>query len=251
MRFLLRVWEDIKKGENVDLYVTVIIAIGLVILNLLGVANQTGIGPLNLVVLSLLAISILGNRYKVEEVLKNVTQTPESQFLEGYPASLGTDMEKARELWLIGFTLSRTIKTYYSLLEKKLAKGDRIKVLLVHPHKTACEIAGMREYGRFDLTRTQVQIQGVLDDFCELRRIAPEKLEIRVVNYPLGFGGFAINPEAGSGVLYLEHYPFKAPGGSIPKFVLHAHDGHLYELFKTEMQMLWQNGEVWNCDRSE
>jgi hypothetical protein len=38
MEFLRKVWQDIRQGENLDLYATVAVSIVLVILNILGIA---------------------------------------------------------------------------------------------------------------------------------------------------------------------------------------------------------------------
>jgi len=247
MQMLRRIWEEMRRGENIDLYVTVIVAITLVVLNLAGLAPQSWIAPLTLAVLGLLAIAILGNRYKVEEVLCNLTQMPGRLFVDKFPASLENDVERSTKLWLVGITLSRTLKTYYSTLEQKLRKGGIIKVLLVHPDGMGCKMAVMRIYPRGDLEFTQSQIRGVLNYLCDLKRIAPDNLEIRTIDYPLAFGAFAIDPETTSGVLYIEHYPFKTVGGAMPKFVLQARDGRWYDFFKAEIQTLWENATPWPC----
>ncbi len=249
MQLMKRIWADARRGENIDLYVTVVVAIGLVILNLVGLAPTTWLGPLTLAVLGLLAIAVLGNRYRVEKVLESVIHTPEEPFQERFPDTIESDLAQAKEVWLIGVSLSRTVKSYYSVLERKLTNGDTIRVLLVHPDGSGSEMAQMREYRQVKLEHRRSEIRSVLEDLCALKSIAPDKLEVRAIDYPLGFGGFAINPETATGVLYLEHYPFKTPGGSLPKFVLSAHDGRWYEFFKTEMQLLWESGRPWNCSQ--
>ena len=143
-------------------------------------------------------------------------------------------------------TLNRTINTYYTTLERKLARGDRVRVLLVHPEGASAEMLAMREYRRYTTDRIRALIRDSLSDLCNLRAVYPQ-LDIRVVAYPLSFGGIAINPNAGSGVLYLEHYPFKTPGGSRPKFVLAARDGRWYDFFRLELQTIWDNSTPWEC----
>ncbi len=248
MSLLKRIWEDIRHGENIDLFVTVFLAIGLVALNVLGLAPQTWIAPLTLAVLGLLAIAILGNRYQVEKVVKELSRPSHELFHEKMPASQEMDLERARDVWMIGVTLSRTIKTYYALLEQKLARGDSVRILLVDPAGAGVEMAVMREYGgRFDVERVRQLIQGSLSDLCVLKKVGPDKLEVRTINHPLGFGGIAIDPDTSKGVLYLEHFAYKMPGGSLPKLVLSAQDGRWYQFFKTEMQTLWENSIPWEC----
>ena len=74
MKMLQRIWEDIRQGENIDLYVTATIAIVLTALNIVGLAPQSWIAPISLAVLGLLAIATLGNRYKMEQVIQKLTQ---------------------------------------------------------------------------------------------------------------------------------------------------------------------------------
>jgi len=247
MQLLQRIWEDIRRGENIDLYVTVIVAVALTTLNLAGLAPQSWIAPINLAVLGLLAIATLVNRYKMEEVLRNLTQAPGTLFLEKFPANLEDDFEKSTELWLVGVTLNRTVKTYYSLLERALKRGNSIKVLLIDPNGTACKMAAMRIRPRTDVEQIRAETRGTLTYLCDLQRIAPDKLEIRTIEHPLSFGAFVIDPEAATGVLYLEHYPFKTIGRAIPKLVLRARDGRWYDFFKAEIRILWEHGIPWRC----
>jgi hypothetical protein len=194
-------------------------------------------------------VSLLGNRYKFEETVKHLVKEPASFFQEKFPSNFEEELEKSEELWLIGVTLSRTLKTHYSLLERKLRRGDSIKIILVNPETggIGAETAEMRVYERSDVERLRSQIRGILADLCSLQKVSPNQLEIRTVNYPLGFGAFGLDLETADGILYLEHYPFKMPGGSIPKFVLQAKDGRWYDFFKLEMQMLWEKSVPWQC----
>lgn len=250
MKILSRIWNDIKRGENIDLFLTIIAAFGLVALNLAGLATATLIAPLTLAVLGLLAISTLGNRYRSEELFQKLAQSAESIFLDEFPQSLESDFEKATELWLVGVTFSRTVKTYYSTIEQKLQKGHTVKVLLVHPEGTAVKMAEERAYRPTNIERKRMEILGTLEDLCELRNHTNGKLEIRTIDNPLSFGARAMSPESASGILYIEHYPYKVAGGAKPKFVLKASDGRWYNLFIEEMRLLWENSIQWECSKS-
>lgn len=52
INFVRRIREDIKHSENLDLYVTVILAMALVILNILGYASAESIPSLTLAILA-------------------------------------------------------------------------------------------------------------------------------------------------------------------------------------------------------
>jgi hypothetical protein len=69
MRILRLVWDDIKYGENIDLYITVAIAILLTIFSILWPDQLSSrIESLTLTILALFAISLLVNRRKMEAI---------------------------------------------------------------------------------------------------------------------------------------------------------------------------------------
>lgn len=251
MRTLRRVLEDIRRGENIDLYVTVIVAIILAALNITGIAPQAWIAPLNLAVLALLAVATLGNRHRLEGILRRMTQSAESVLLEKFPADIYGKLQKSKDLWLVGVSLSSTLEALYPQLEDKLRAGDSIKVLVVNPDGNACAMAAMRNYRTDDVDRQRAEIHAALKDLCELRKVAPERLEIRTIEYPLTFGVYALDPEDVSGVLSLKHYPFKMPvGRARPGLVLRRRDEPWYDHFWGEILVLWKNARVWECQSS-
>jgi hypothetical protein len=251
MNFFQRIWTDIRKGDNIDLYLTVLIALVLVILNIFGVALQGWLSSMTLAVLGLLAISMLGNRHRVEEVLKKLSQTPDSVFLDEFPSSLRNDIESSTSLLLAGVTLGRTTKTYYSLFERKLQRGENIRILLVNPDGGAIEMADSRAYWSIDTERLRVEIRGRLADLCHLKKIAPERIEIRTIQYPLSYGATLVNPDSSPSILYIEHYPYKVERESIPKYILRSQDGYWYNFFKAEILKLWETATEWECKQSE
>ena len=111
---IMRVWTDIKQGENIDLYLTLTVAIVLAGLNLFGI-GQSMMGSITLAVLALLAFSSLVNRRKLEETVDKLGRD-QSILLDRFPINREEYMKSAKELWLVGLTLNKTINNYYSLL---------------------------------------------------------------------------------------------------------------------------------------
>ena len=107
MRMLQQIWNDIRQGENVDLYLTVLVALALVGMNIAGWAPDSWLAPITLAVLALLAVSSLGNRHRLERVLQ--AESTENLFLEEYPPDLRGDIRRAEELWLVGVSLTSTV----------------------------------------------------------------------------------------------------------------------------------------------
>lgn len=248
MKIIQRIWNEIRSGENIDLYVATPMAIGLAVLSIVGLNVEKWIAPVTLVILSLLATSLLANRRGIKELTEKLSQSPGSVFLDELPDKFNEDFNKATELWLIGVSLTTIIRLHYSELDKKLRKGCVIKALLVHPTGPAVEMSQMRAYFSPNVEREKQEILNSLQDLCNLKQIAPDRLEIRTINFLIEHGAVLMNPESASGILYIQNYPFKVEGGSRPKFVLRASDGHWYDFYKRESEVLWENGQEWNCE---
>jgi hypothetical protein len=148
-------------------------------------------------------------------------------------------------VWLVGVTLTITIRNYYHALEKVLVRGRTVRVLVVHPEDSIIQVSETRSYARSSVDRARQEILAALDDFCRLREKFPRQVEIRTILYPLGHGTFGIDIDSSQGRLYIANYPYKTPGGSKPKFVLTAKDGQWYDFYKQELLLLWNHGVEW------
>ena len=244
MKFFQRIWNDIRQGQNIDLYLTILIALPLTILNIFGLASNTWLAPITLAVLALLAISNLENRHKLDLVLER--ETTGSFLHEEYPPSLQEDLTKADELWLIGQNLGRTVVNLLPILETKLAKGDRIKVLVISPDGMANKFATARLYlSILNEQQHRERILSTLSTFSKLGKPKRSQLEVKTVDYPIPFGAIAINPDTPNGTIYIEYYGFKLRD-DIPKMVLKPKDSVWYGVYKGQIDELWKVAEVWD-----
>ena len=250
MKLLHRIWDDISKGENIDQYITVFAALVLTVLNLFGLAVQTYLAPFTLAVLALLAINGLGNRYKMDEILKQKSASIDNFFVENFPDTYENDFENSSVLWLFGVSLRRTIQGKYEILEKKLKQGHKLRVLLINPNGTGVEMAVARNYADRTVEPKQTEISYILKLLCVLQKTAPHNVEIRVTNFPLAYGAMVINPDTVTGKLYIEHYGYRVSTDSIPRYVLKISDGKWYEFHKRELEALWSDGIEWICENT-
>ena len=164
MKILRHFWEDIRQGENIDLYTTVSIAIILAALNLVGIAPETWIAPINLAVLALLAISVLGNRHRLETILQKMNQSAEDFLLKEYPERYVADLNNSKELWLVGMNLSHTVAGNYDTFKDKLRRGDVIRVLIVDPDSIANKLASFRSHRPVDEIEHRQSIMSTLQE---------------------------------------------------------------------------------------
>ncbi len=243
-----RIWGEARRGENIDLYATIVVAIVFVVLDLLGVAPEDWLAPITIAVLAMVTLTLLISRYHTEDAVQRLRLPAISLFQDRFPEEFELDLLQAESILIVGVSLSRTVKTYYDMLQAKLARGHHVRILLLDPGGHAVEMADLRAHGRNDPERLRLHLRSALADLADLEQNASGRLEVRTIDFPLSFGLFGVDLDGPDGILFIEHYPFRTPGGSMPKFVLYARDGRWYEHFRQEVQSMWESGEPWNSN---
>ena len=119
IKFLKRAIEDIRRGENIDLYVTVLFAFVLVVLNVFGFADAHLLASTTLATLALLAVGLLVNRRRMEALADAHRTSDAVIFSEEWP-DLRPEFERSEDIYLVGINLSRTTINNYALSERKL-----------------------------------------------------------------------------------------------------------------------------------
>ena len=241
---LNQVWTDIKQGENIDLYLTLAVAVILAGLNVFGI-GQSMVGSITLVVLALLAFSSLVNRRKLEETVEKLSQN-QDVLLEQFPANREKDMKDAKELWLVGLTLNKTINLYYSLLLEKLKQGDHIRVLIVHPDSPYVALIAKRKFSHDTLEDVQNYQRLTLSKLCSLKKVHNQNLEIRTTIYPPFFGALATDLENIEGVMYIDHYSYQMEDDR-PKFVFRQSDTKWFQFYSQQIKKIWEDSDEWIC----
>ena len=254
MRFLREVIGDIQKGENLDLYATVAVSVVLVVLNIFGVALPLA-APLSLGILALLAVAILGNRHRLDVILRNVAEGTHDVFYVDFPERLQQEMvermEQSADLLIIGIDLDRTLAIHYHLFEQKLLKGHRIRSVLVDPDSHACEAVVRRRYRPSTLESQSSQIRSSLEALRGLQERTSGNLETRVIDYCLAHGAIAADLDAPNGALYIWNYSFKTHGETCPKFVFRTADGYWFDFYREEACAIWDEAVPWHSANSK
>lgn len=245
MKILQQIWHDIRQGENIDLYLTVLIAVALAILNLFGITDYL-IGPITLAVLALLSISSLVNRRRLEDILERLGP-PENKLVQNkLPPNLEDTIKDCRELWIIGIYLGRTLATYYPILKEKLQNGDSIKVLITDPNGISYPLVSKRSTAPVTPEEVQHHIRLSLSTLCALREISSSNMEVRIIDYMLPFGVFATDLGKRDGIIIVEYYPFKMETDS-PVLVVDSLNKHWFDFYRRQIKVLWDASSNWNC----
>ena len=245
--FFKQILNDLKQWKNIEAYLFVLLAIIIAIFDLFELAKPNWITSITLVILAMLVLGRLEDRRIIEQLHKHLNSSGNVTFLDKYPDSFEEDIKNAKELWIIGVSLNRTITNYYTLFRSKLCHGDKIRVLLAKPESVLSAMTTRRDRRNiFPGTFDQI-INASLEQFCALSRMAHADIEIRVSTVTYSFGYFAMDIDSPDGVIYLEHYGYKIDEGDVPKLILHPDDGNWYEIFHKELLTLWSDSEIWEC----
>lgn len=245
------IWTDVAHGKKIDLYVTIVVAIVMSGLSLLDVVEQKLINSITLSVLCLLVISSLVIRHQLDDKLTSNGTVSGIQFSNRFPNDFDERIKNANSLFISGVSLTRTTITRYSEFEKKLSQGHSIKILLVNPKGHGCQMALKRHRANDSIDDFRHTIISSIKRLDNLKKVSPGTLEIRLIDNPLGYGAYAVDVESATGVIYVEHYPFKTENGSIPRYSLSPNNKEWFDFFKSELSLLWDEGEPYESNKQE
>lgn len=243
MKLLQRIWDDIRQGENIDMYLTIAGALILSAVSLAGIAVGEKIAGVTLAVLALLAINTLVNRHKLDKILEQ--QTGREWFFQEYPPSVNEDIENAKELWLVGYHLIRTMMNRAATFEAKLARNEKIKILILDPESEVTQYANESLYYPMSLEQFKGRIHDSLGAIRQFSREHPENVEVRLSSQPIPFGAYAMNIEQPKGIMYLELYKYKAKAEE-PHFILRKKDTPWFDLYHDQLLSLWKDAKPIN-----
>ncbi|MCI0580379.1 MAG: hypothetical protein L0331_29820 [Chloroflexi bacterium] len=246
MKSLRHIWGDIKRGENIDRYVTIVISIVLISWNVLG-SSPRPLEPFLLAVLAILAVLRLGDRYQLDAILRQISQPKEEFFLANFSTQQQTELEsrieKSSNLLVLGVALGTTLDKFYAVFRERLKAGSTIRVVLENPHSPACSMTAQRKNRPMELKTWRAQVQANLKALEELREETQGKLQIRVIDFRLGHGGILIDSGTPNGVFYLWYYSYKTRKRTCPKFILYCDKSEWYYHFVEEADALWENAK--------
>jgi hypothetical protein len=147
------IWNDVKHGENIGVYVTIVAAIAIAVLGLIGVRQEL-IPSLTLGILSLFAISILNGRRKMESITQKIEEIKDTLdpavHIEAYKDQSESDEvlkewvknNRPRKAIIIDYT-SHTIREFLRYLLDNQIQVD----LYLQTVQTIKSLGIQRQYG--------------------------------------------------------------------------------------------------------
>ncbi len=242
MKILSVIWQDVRRGENIDSYAAIVAAFCLSIANIFGFVPQSLISSVTLAVLALLAITNLGNRHRLDTALN---QKGNEFFMKRFPESLQEDIVRAKETWLIGYNLTRTVVNFSTMLDEKLERGEKIKVLLLDPHGKALSFANKTLYYPMTEEQHRERILTTLSNLRQICRTNKFNLEIRIADFPFAFGVYALDMMSTNGKIYIKTYEYKTKADG-PRILLTTKDEYWFDYYRNQIMALWNDAKPYD-----
>jgi hypothetical protein len=201
--------------------------------------------------MALMTVSILGNRHRIDQILNKVSLFAiKPDFIQEFPTEFTQRLESAHELIIVGTHHNSTLTAYYHIFEEKLKLGHYIKFILISPNGKACKMAAMRFPGKINPEQEKTRIISSLETLSELKKVAPDCLQFKVIDFLVDYSAFLMEPNTNHGIVFIERNTFKTSGGSRkPKLIYRKEDGAWFEHFNTEINNLWNSAEDWTVKK--
>ena len=134
-KFFELVWKDIKSGENIDIYSTILICLALGIAGIFGVVNFAILASGILATLALLAVGSLNFRHTSDEI-KDLLKSAKSGLKIEKNSTINVNrerLENAKSLDWMAVSFHTMTRPYQKELTNCLTSGGQIRLLLVDP----------------------------------------------------------------------------------------------------------------------
>ncbi|MFI6302453.1 hypothetical protein ACIBCH_11330 [Amycolatopsis thailandensis] len=171
----------------------------------------------------------------------STTEEGEGVLNISFPETLDSDFGTAIEVFLFGVHQSHILIRYYNLIQEKLQKGCRMRILLLDPNCTAAvKMTAMRFPGEALEQQELSRIQSSLSNYKKIQEKYPQLVEIRVIPFLLPYGGFMFNWSTDEAAVHIQRYTFQVQGGSHkPKFSHKGKGDRWLHLYRAEVLAMW------------
>jgi hypothetical protein len=243
MKTLQRIWNDIRRGETVDLYLMVAAAFVVGVLNILGSAPEAWVTSVILAALGVLAVSALRMdarlaNYTVSQVTASKILLPRKRIP---PADLA--FAGAKRIEVLAISLLTMATTYHTPLKQKRDSGCHIRLILTNPaNRIVADLIAQRLPEASSPEIAIAHSQTAASALGKIVGTHPSggSLEARVLDTLPPFGLFIIDGDTPNGTIRVELYPDNCPVPDRPVFELHAsRDGDWYTFFYNQFETLW------------
>jgi hypothetical protein len=258
-KFFAKIFKEIKTGENLDLYLTILLAIVVAILGILQVISFEILSAAILATLGLLASSLLSSRRSTTEIKSSFDKlsstTSELQekiqksssiselLIKAYP-DLTEKLRSAKNVSIEGSTLMSTVTRYTTAFEQLLQRGGALKILV---SEAVPEVLAMQVYRSSSIKDPVIMANDMQSHVAVMKTLTnkihqPDLLEIKLMPYLASYSLFIIEDKDGITEIYVKLLPFQKSDSESPTFKVDSkNDPIWYKFFSKQFELLWES----------
>jgi hypothetical protein len=239
------------RGRSLEFWITIVVAIVVAVLRVLGLVTVEVVLTTLLGMLSLLAYGALGNRRELVELQASLSQIsrvlnldhsdgiPADRFLHRDITEFSQHLPEATEVWLLGVTLSRTLARCGAEIGRRLMAGAHIRMIILDPHGPGLHHAGLRLPTGAE-NYFEERLEGTIKEVKALKLHYPQgQLDVRMVPGLPPVALYLLNPRTPQGRVYVEIYATEWQRDH-PVICLQARrDGAYYFDYVDQFEKLW------------
>ncbi|MEJ3748004.1 hypothetical protein WEI85_32525 [Actinomycetes bacterium KLBMP 9797] len=252
---LRRIWSDLARARNLEIYITALLAVGLGLLGAFDVVDDRAVAATTLATLALLALSNLAGRHQQDDLRASIgalttavhqaihTDVPVDRVLAVKAPALDEDLRAATDIRLVGVTLSRTVRDMVGPLDRRLRAGAVVRVIVIDPDSAAPLEAFARTLGVTSPDFYRPRVDSTIEILSALALLpgTAGRIEVRLLPFVPTFGMYLVDPGTADGRIYVELYQHRSLEPN-PCFGLRAErDGHWYGFFVNQFDTLWES----------
>lgn len=227
-----RIKVDLVQGENLDVYVAVLLGFIFTILGFFGSVSQDWVNTIIILTLTLLLIGFLKNRYLLQDsydYMRRYGKGDASNSLRDRTEydPLHLRLRDAAEVFVIGRHLLGFLSYNKDILLQFAKKGCQFNVLLFDPSINDEAMAQ-------DIKRSLTILRQLTGD-------CPNRFLVKFAPQALGSSFFAVDIGTSRGLIQVQPHPLFENADRRPHFDLKADEkSDWFEFYKQQIERLWQ-----------
>jgi hypothetical protein len=250
--FITKIWENLRHGRNIELYLAVLLAVVVLILELLDLAPQSLVLSLMLTVLAMLAVGLLVQRSQNDRIavslkdLERLKPTATQFFVPPDMTDILRLMQSANTVYLWGGILRTDIPLFEDAIRQGVALGRSYRALLLKPGGNAIEMAAARwtSFDSNELGRTLSTNIARLNSLNQ--NSARGKVEVKVLDDMNPYTMYAFDPELETGCLIVRLNSFAGDNSARATFwIERVSDRMWFDRFIDDYKAVWKRAEKW------
>lgn len=245
-RLFKRLVQDVKAGENIDVYIIFLLSLVLAVLGVVGVIQATILSAGILATLSILAYSTLAIRHTLIDFKENLNTFYSGETVP-FKSRRGNKpfrelIESTHTLWLYGQSLLSLWPPHADLLLEKVNKGGELRILVFNPESARLPIVAEQvrrspESLKSDILKTLMECKDFSHEWTGIGRF-----EVRLTEGIPGYNMIICDPNQSNGELRVEFYGYHSNLNDRPHIELYAsRNRYWFDYYLGQYNELWES----------